>query len=110
MGWVTKINSPQTIGVELPGSGSGTRHFMLLVAFQCTGRFFSSQMPVPSGPRQPGQFPALPLKQNSSSAMNNQIVPGHRPFIKHIRNGTQLNAVKAESGCRSNGSVTAIPV
>src|SRR5206468_8857436 len=55
---VTKTRCPQTMGVELPRSGNGTRQRTLSLVLQCSGRFFSEQTPVPCGPRQAGQFSA----------------------------------------------------
>jgi hypothetical protein len=45
------------MGEELQGPGSWTRHRTFVFASHLTGRFFSEDTPVPSGPRQPGQFP-----------------------------------------------------
>jgi hypothetical protein len=45
------------MGEELQGPGSWTCHRTFSVAPHLTGRFFSEDTPVPSGPRQPGQFP-----------------------------------------------------
>src|SRR6266566_5681005 len=53
---VTNTRSPQTIGVELPGSGREIRHLTFSLVLHFTGRSFSSVMPVPSGPRHAGQF------------------------------------------------------
>jgi hypothetical protein len=46
------------MGVEFPFSGNGARHRTWLFVFQCTNTSVSVEIPVPSGPRQAGQFPA----------------------------------------------------
>src|SRR5688572_7690848 len=56
--WVMKTRSPQTIGVELPRSGNGTRQATFSFVLQRSGRFFSLATPLPPGPRKPGQFAA----------------------------------------------------
>src|SRR5260370_40520872 len=56
--WVMKIRSPQTPGVELPGSGNSTFQRTFSVALHLSGRFFSGEWPLPSGPRHAGQLPA----------------------------------------------------
>ena len=53
-----KMRSPQTIGVELPRSGSGTRQRTFSFVVQCSGKFFSVQTPVPKGPRHADQLSA----------------------------------------------------
>jgi hypothetical protein len=53
-----KTRSRQTTGVELPRSGKGTRQQTFSLVLQWSGRFFSVERPLPSGPRQPGQFAA----------------------------------------------------
>ena len=54
-GCVTKMRSPQTMGVELPASGSGTRQRTFSSLLHFTGRFFSVEMPSAFAPRQAGQ-------------------------------------------------------
>jgi hypothetical protein len=46
------------IGVELPGSGSGTFQSMLSLPLQVVGSPVSLLMPVAVGPRHAGQLPA----------------------------------------------------
>ena len=46
------------MGLEFPASGRGTFHLMFSVALQLSGKVFSLEIPVPSGPRQFGQFSA----------------------------------------------------
>src|SRR5258705_3849947 len=57
---VRKILLPQTIGDECPRPAIGVFHLILLVALHCVGRFFSSEVPCPEGPRHCGQL-ALPV-------------------------------------------------
>src|SRR5262249_54441500 len=65
--WVRNTFSPQTIGVELPVSGSGIFHFTFSVADHLTGRFFSVEKPCPVGPRHPGQLSARAVSANANS-------------------------------------------
>src|SRR5262245_66321400 len=65
--WVRNTFSPQTIGVELPVSGSATFHFTFSVADHLTGRFFSVEKPCPVGPRHPGQLSARAVSANANS-------------------------------------------
>src|SRR6059036_2169263 len=58
MAWVMKICSFQTIGVELPRSGSATRQRTFSSVLQRKGRFVSRQIPLPSAPRHAGQLSA----------------------------------------------------
>ena len=58
MACVMKICSFQTIGVELPRSGSATRQRTFSFVLQRNGRFVSRQIPLPSAPRHAGQLPA----------------------------------------------------
>src|SRR5688572_24202092 len=67
MFWVRQMRSPQAIGVELRGSGSGTFHFTCSVALQVKGRFVSVVIPVPSGPRHAGQFAAKSGETNTNA-------------------------------------------
>jgi hypothetical protein len=71
MACVTKTRSPQAMGEELQGPGSWTRHRTFSVAPHLTGRFFSEDTPVPSGPRQPGQFPDG--AENAVAATSNTV-------------------------------------
>src|SRR5512132_2111532 len=56
---VRKILLPHTIGEECPRPAIGVFHFMFLVVLHSVGRFFSSEVPWPDGPRHCGQL-ALP--------------------------------------------------
>src|SRR4026208_1927401 len=57
---VRKILFPQTIGDECPRPEIGVFHLIFLVVLHCVGRFFSSEVPCPEGPRHCGQL-ALPV-------------------------------------------------
>src|SRR5437868_13084525 len=65
--WVMKTRLFQTMGVELPRSGRGTRHLTFLSVDQWMGRFFSLEMPWPAGPRHIGQFSARAVRTNRSA-------------------------------------------
>src|SRR5262249_29792311 len=56
--WVMKICSFQTIGVELPRSGSVTRQRTFSFVLHRKGRLASRQIPLPFAPRQAGQLSA----------------------------------------------------
>src|SRR5690349_23607100 len=56
---VRKILFPQTIGDECPRPAIGVFHFMFFVGVHSAGRFFSVEMPEPSGPRHCGQLAAV---------------------------------------------------
>src|SRR5688500_8708660 len=49
---------PQTIGDECARPSIAVFHLMFLVGLHSDGRFFSFEIPVPSGPLHCGQFPA----------------------------------------------------
>src|SRR6185369_172861 len=55
---VRKIRLPQTMGDECDRPSIGVFHLMFFVGLHSDGRFFSLEMPEPSGPRHCGQFPA----------------------------------------------------
>src|SRR6185369_4226614 len=55
---VRNMRLPQTIGDECARPSIGTFHLMFLVGLHSDGRFFSFEMPEPSGPRHCGQLPA----------------------------------------------------
>ena len=67
-----KTLSPQTIGVEFPGAGSGTLQRTFWFVLQCNGRFVSWQTPLPSGPRQAGQFAPNALVAAAASISQTQ--------------------------------------
>src|SRR5204862_4297320 len=49
---------PQTIGDECDRPSIAVFHLIFLVGLHSDGRFFSLEIPEPSGPRHCGQFPA----------------------------------------------------
>src|SRR5439155_22927161 len=57
--WATNTRLPQTMGEEFPRSGKSTLQRTFSFVLHFSGRFFSEEAPVPSGPRQPGQLPAV---------------------------------------------------
>jgi hypothetical protein len=67
MACVTKTESFQMIGVEFPRSGKAVRQRTFSLVLHRSGRSFSWAIPVPSGPRQAGQF-AEAHRQDSSKA------------------------------------------
>src|SRR4030095_5803959 len=67
MACVMKIRSFQTIGVELPRSGSATRQRTFSFVLQRKGRFVSRQIPLPSAPRHAGQLPASAAELRSET-------------------------------------------
>src|SRR5687767_14593911 len=70
------------IGVEFPRSGNGVRQRMFSFVLQRSGSFDSRATPVPSGPRQAGQFAWIDVQQKASAA----VMP--KSFIKPIDCGT----------------------
>jgi hypothetical protein len=46
------------MGDDHPIPGTWTRHARFSLRLQVTGRFFSREIPWPTGPRKPGQFSA----------------------------------------------------
>src|SRR5689334_6387223 len=61
---VRNTRLPQTIGDECERPSIGVFHLMFFVGLHSDGRFFSLEMPEPSGPRHCGQFPAAALLAN----------------------------------------------
>ena len=58
-GVLRKMRSPQTVGVEPLHAGISCFHFTFSVVDQVSGRLRASgAVPLPRGPRQPGQSPA----------------------------------------------------
>ena len=64
MAVVRNTRLPQTIGDECERPSIAVFHLMFLVGLHSDGRFFSFEMPEPSGPRHWGQFPAAALLAN----------------------------------------------
>src|SRR5215213_2449627 len=58
---VTNTRLPQTIGDECARPSIEVFHLMFFVGLHSAGRFFSFEMPEPSGPRHCGQLPAAAL-------------------------------------------------
>src|SRR4030095_10487973 len=81
---VTKTRSPQTIGEELPRSGNSAFHRTFSVALHCNGRFSSVEIPVPVGPRQPGQFVALSVVATESTAANERTGRTEEVFMRRV--------------------------
>ena len=66
---MTKTRSPQTIGLDEPGPGSGLFHRTFFVSLQVSGRLVSSLMPDPFGPRkrvQSAEADAAAARQNAA--------------------------------------------
>src|SRR5690349_2287874 len=71
---VRKILLPQTIGDECPRPAIGVFHLMFLVGVHSAGRFFSFEMPEPSGPRHCGQFAAKPTVVSDITATKARLI------------------------------------
>src|SRR6185295_1813673 len=72
---VTKMRSPQIIGLEWPRPGMGVFHKMLIdfSTSQAVGGLLPSPTPAPFGPRKDGQFCAYdadahPTRQSASAS------------------------------------------
>jgi len=82
----------QTIGVELPRPGNGTRHETFSFVLQRSGRFFSLARPLPSGPRHPGQFAAetdaVRAHQSQETAQHRHVVALY-PHLSVMDHGTK---------------------
>ena len=80
-GCVTNTRSPQTIGVEFPGSGKGARQRTLFVAFHFVGKLMLAETPFPFGPRHAGQFSPRP----ETAALNDAKIPRYNfHFIPEV--------------------------
>src|SRR5437016_13938394 len=95
-----KTRLPQIIGEELPASGNGTRQWTFSSALHLSGRFFSLDTPVPSGPRQAGQLLAAAEKTiKMLSAMREKLVfiicLSSLPIIEDAARRVRRNFVKA---------------
>ena len=64
---VRKSWLPQTIGDECPRPSIGVFHLMFWSGLHSDGRFFSFEIPEPSGPRHCGQFPADAFRRESAT-------------------------------------------
>ena len=56
--WVIKTRLSQTMGVELPRSGSGMRQRTFWFVPHRSGRSWAGAIPFPEGPRHAGQLAA----------------------------------------------------
>src|SRR5690242_11456798 len=72
---VRNTRLPQTIGDECARPSIAIFHLMFFVGVHSVGRFFSFEMPEPSGPRHCGQFPASGLLANELPAANTNTIP-----------------------------------
>src|SRR5690349_10134615 len=70
---VRKMRLPQTIGDECERPSIAVFHLMFLVGVHSDGRFFSFEMPEPSGPRHCGQFPASGFAAVLTQAHTNTV-------------------------------------
>src|SRR5262245_10489342 len=66
--WVMKTRSPQTIGEELPPSGSATFQRTFSFAPHLSGASVSDEWPLPCGPRHAGQLSASAEGERQRSA------------------------------------------
>src|SRR5829696_1266037 len=66
---------PQTIGDECARPSIGAFHLMFFVGLHSDGRFFSFEIPEPSGPLHCGQFPADALPARKLSPANIKEIP-----------------------------------
>src|SRR6185295_5823869 len=74
---------PQTIGDECERPSIAVFHLMFLVGLHSDGRFFSFEIPEPSGPLHCGQFPADALPARKLSPAKVKAIPAIR--AKEIR-------------------------
>src|SRR6266849_9182363 len=88
-----KTRPPHTTGVELPRSGNGTRQETFSFVLQWSGRFFSAARPLPSGPRQPGQFAAdsdaVRAHPSQETARQRHGVAALYPHVSGMDNGIE---------------------
>jgi hypothetical protein len=74
---VTKMRLPQTTGEDQPAPGMDVFQTTFDVALQCSGSFFSEEIPWPVGPRKRGQFSADSEKVNAHrAAMSRRVFIG----------------------------------
>src|SRR5215510_5522899 len=74
---------PHTIGDECERPSIGVFHLMFVVGVHTDGRFFSSEIPEPSGPRHCGQFPAAAFSEKTLTPASAIDIPMVR--VKTIR-------------------------
>src|ERR1051325_8622762 len=71
---VRKMRLPQTIGDECERPSIGVFHLMFFVGLHSDGRFFSFEIPEPSGPRHCGQLPADALLANEPTPATTRAI------------------------------------
>src|ERR1051325_9193450 len=71
---VRKMRLPQTIGDECERPSIGAFHLMFFVGLHSDGRFFSFEIPEPSGPRHCGQLPADALLANEPTPATTRAI------------------------------------
>src|SRR5678816_2672442 len=71
---VTNTRLPQTIGDECPRPGIAAFHLMFEVGVHVAGRFFSVEIPEPSGPRHCGQRAASTTVVSDSNTTKAKLV------------------------------------
>src|SRR5262245_59806188 len=84
MAWVMKTCSFQTIGVELPRSGSATRQRTFSFVLQRKGRFVLRQIPLPSAPRHAGQLSASAGKLETDTTTAAYVLSIEREIIAPV--------------------------
>src|SRR6185437_16311148 len=72
---VRNIRLPHTIGDECERPSIAVFHLMFLVGVHSDGRFFSFEIPEPSGPRRCGQFPAAAFSVIKPSPVTAKPIP-----------------------------------
>src|SRR5215213_876429 len=80
---VRNTRLPQTIGDECERPSIGVFHLMFFVGVHSDGRFFSFEIPEPSGPRHCGQFPAAAFSEKKLRPVNAKTIP--TMIVKAIR-------------------------
>src|SRR5689334_24662806 len=78
---VKKILLSQTIGDECPRPAIGVFHLMFFVGVHSAGRFFSFEIPEPSGPRHCGQLAAKPTVVSESDKTKAKLVIREIPGV-----------------------------
>src|ERR1043165_3322408 len=72
---VRNTRLPHTIGEECERPSIAIFHLMFFVGVHSVGRFFSFEMPEPSGPRHCGQFPAAAFSVMKPSPVTANATP-----------------------------------
>src|SRR5688572_11596091 len=93
---VTKTRSSQTIGDDQPTLGSSVFHTTFDSALQCSGTFFSVEIPWRVGPRKVGQFSARLARAASTRSTTTM------DFTRPQLNGTgRMRQKKLSPGART---------